>query len=186
MTEAKLYSRIADPNISTNDLVVALRQLNGQDEELKIWRKIADDKTFSIAHRRLAIGQMFYRYFRPGMTVSDLAVLLNQPRWLKREDIRAIGYGAAWPVEWKDGNTHLVIFLLPEDPPEGQPQNRFMFPQVYLIVEGDVGADELYNCLSGKDCAKEGRRIFEIGSLWPPEMNFNTWGFVTNFLSNTH
>jgi hypothetical protein len=113
--------RILEKSISESDLKAAISKLGDVTEPASFWVSIANDPTYSPAHRAIAICQLFKRHAREPMQLGDLAKLLNDPDWIHPGTVTAVDHlKGELPVEWNLGETVLAIRLFPgevEAPP---------------------------------------------------------------------
>lgn len=150
---------IADPGVSEADLVDAIAQLGAVTEPASFWARLANDSHRSPTQRRLYIFQLFHRHVRPGMSLSQLALILDKPAWLTREVLEMIeDLGGTIPVRLTDDNTVFVLRVSPEC--ETSP-----IWAVYVSVTGKHSANELYALLHGNavDARVAQARILQIG-----------------------
>jgi hypothetical protein len=76
---------IADVHATTNELIRALKALQAlrtTNEPPEFWSAIANNTNYSFDHRTRAALQLFARHFKPGMTIHEIAPLLDHPNWL--------------------------------------------------------------------------------------------------------
>jgi hypothetical protein len=155
---------ISDPGRSEAELMDAIARLGAVTEPPAFWIALANSAAHSAIQRRHYVLQLLRRHVAPGMTLSQLAQLLDEPVWLHREDIEVIeDLGGTIPVRMRDGDT---VFRLRVAPGPALPD----FRDVYIRVAGKVGADQLYALLRDKagDQATGLAGILEIGFSPPP------------------
>jgi hypothetical protein len=154
----KDYRLIADKRASKQELLAAVRTLHDVVEPPSFWSDIANDAEYSSDHQRICIFQLFSRHVHAGMTLLQLAAVLNKPRWLKRENIMKITslYGKV-PVLF---NLEDSIFAIrPGLPPEN-------YSAIYLRIRGkEVEPDGLFDLLKGiSDGHRYGEKVvLEVG-----------------------
>ena len=114
--------------------------------------------------RRRAIVELFREQVRPGMTLADLARVLDDPDWLRDEDLSVVDVlGGKIPVSWTHEDTVLVLGVLP-----GLPDDPGW--SIYLRVAGKLELADVLALLHGGDAPAHVARaeIREIG-FEPPE-----------------
>jgi len=156
--ESNTLQRIADPNTVESDVLALVEQLLATpptEDEAELWAQIANSDKYSDARRRLAVYLLFKRHVRSGMELREVASLLANPTWLKKDNARNItALGSMIPIQLKPGETVFVFS------PEFSSQNKST--GIYLRVEGTPLKDLLdkirnpqvrsssYNALKGK------------------------------------
>jgi hypothetical protein len=91
---------IADVHATTNELIHALQALQASkstNEPPEFWSAIANSTNYNVDHRRRAVLQLFARHFKPGMTIHQIALLLNHPTWLVRSGCSYFTMGSPPP-----------------------------------------------------------------------------------------
>lgn len=114
--------------------------------------------------RRRAIVELFREQVRPGMTLADLARVLDDPEWLRDDDLSVVDVlGGKIPVSWTHEDTVLVLGVLP-----GLPDDPGW--SIYLRVAGKVELADVLAVLHGREAPPEVAQaeIREIG-FEPPE-----------------
>ena len=114
--------------------------------------------------RRRAIVELFREQVRPGMTLAELARVLDEPDWLRDEDLTVVDVlGGKIPVTWTHEDTVLVLGVLP-----GLPDDPSW--SIYLRVAGKLQLADVLALLHGGDAPAHVARaeIREIG-FEPPE-----------------
>ena len=125
---------------------------------------IAGSEADSPDRRRRAVVELFRRQVRPGMTLAELARVLDDPDWLRDDDLSVVDVlGGKIPVSWTLEDTVLVLGVLP-----GLPDDPAW--SIYLRVEGKLELADVLAVLHGRDAPPEvaGAEIREIG-FEPPE-----------------
>lgn len=161
-----LLATIADPTISQEALIKALRQLGPATEPASFWTKIANSTEYSPDQRRRAVFELFERHVRPGITVGQLADLLDQPTWLDDADVSVVDrLGGKIPVAWNPQDTIFVIAVFP-----GLPDGRYAHWAIYLRVSGKVDRESFVRAIQGEATsdAVRGAKVIEYG-LSPPD-----------------
>jgi hypothetical protein len=150
---------ISDPGRSESELIDAIARLGQVTEPPPFWSALANSAAHSAIQRRHYVFQLLRRHVAPGMTLSQLAQLLDGPTWLHRADIEVIeDLGGTIPVRMTDSDT---VFRLRVTPGSGLPD----FRDAYFRVAGKIGADQLFALLRDKagDQATGLAEILEIG-----------------------
>jgi hypothetical protein len=88
---------IADKTSSMAAIKMAFQSLAGTTEVPKYWTRIANSDAFSKGHRRLAVFALFRRHVQPGMSLADVARILDGGTWLKDARI-ALAVQVSGPV----------------------------------------------------------------------------------------
>jgi hypothetical protein len=108
--------RILEKSISESDLKAAISKLEDVTEPASFWTGIANDPSYSAAHRAIAICQLFKRHVKKALPIVDLARLLDGPDWIDSATVTAVDHlKGELPVEWNLGETVLAIRLFPRD-----------------------------------------------------------------------
>ena len=154
-----LLLTIADPKTNRDALIQAIQDLT-QDvvEPAQFWADIANNVEYSKDHRRRAIFELFRRHVAPGMTIFELAKILDNPNWLAEEDIYVIiDLAGEIPVELTADDTVFVLNIFP-DLPDGRYQNW----AIYLRVSGKVDTQDFFNLLQGDETVSSSVKEAEI------------------------
>ena len=120
---------------------------------------IAGSDAYSPDRRRRAVVELFRRHVRPGMTLADLARVLDDPAWLRDDDLSVVDVlGGKIPVSWTLEDTVLVLGVLP-----GLPDDPSW--SIYLRVAGKVELAGVLAVLHGRDAPPDVARaeIREVG-----------------------
>jgi hypothetical protein len=115
--------------------------------------------------RRRQVVELFREHVRPGMTLAELARVLDEPEWLRDEDLSVVDVlGGKIPVRWTHEDTVLVLGVLP-----GLPDDPGW--SIYLRVAGRVALADVLALLHGREAPAEVARaeIREIG-FEPPDL----------------
>ena len=110
------------------------------------WSEIANDNTRPVEERRVCIFELWERHVRVGMSLKEIATLLNRPAWISATNVI--------PVAWISG--HIPVDAPTPDSPVFEVNILPGFPNVgfcsvYLKLSGHVSADELGNALRGEN-----------------------------------
>lgn len=137
------FITIAEKRITPARLDSALAQLPKQTTESPgFWNRIANDKGYSLYHRRRAITQLFKRHFHTGMRVGNLAAVLDHPRWLNENDthvvINPFGFIPA------RGNPNDIVFSLTV-----LPKSKRDVVTIYFRIDGRLDIEGFTNTLRG-------------------------------------
>lgn len=81
---------ICDKSSSEGDLLEAVAHLGRVTEPSSFWTKIANDASYRLAHRRLAVFALFRRHCFAD-TAKSLGAKLKPAHWLRDEDITQCG-----------------------------------------------------------------------------------------------
>jgi hypothetical protein len=125
---------------------------------------VAGSDDHSPDSRRRAVVELFRRHATPGTTLAELARALDDPAWLRDEDLSVVEVlGGKIPVSWTLEDTVLVLGVLP-----GLPDDPSW--AIYLRVAGKVELADVLALLHGRDAPPEvgQAEILEIG-FEPPE-----------------
>jgi len=125
---------------------------------------IAGSDAYGPERRRRAVVELFRRQVQPGMTLADLARVLDDPAWLRDDDLSVVDVlGGKIPVSWTHEDTVLVLGVLP-----GLPDDPGW--SIYLRVAGKLELADVLALLHGRDAPAHVARakIREIG-FEPPE-----------------
>ncbi len=146
----RALAKIADVHASTNDLLSALRSLRDSgltNEPPQFWSAIANNPQYSVDHRSRAVLQLFARHFHSGMTLGNIAELLNHPRWLHEKDVLV---PRAWmgpsPFERIVNDEYPFVWIRVINSPA---QRDNIAPIIYLSIRGDTQRKEVFECLKG-------------------------------------
>jgi len=156
-------SLIADPDIDKTTLLQAIRKLGPVTESERYWTDIANSKSYSKEHRRLAVFLLFKRFISPGITLYELARILDMPGWLTKEDITIVTVqGGKIPVTWSFEDT---IFVLTVFPDVQDTNNRYANWAIYLKVAGKIKRDEFIEIIHGKPVSEnvKNAELLQIG-----------------------
>jgi hypothetical protein len=78
---------IANRHTSESRLLKAIGSLRDSDQAAAFWAEIANDSRYSANHRGYCAEELFKQHVKPGMTISEVAAMLNGARWLTEERI---------------------------------------------------------------------------------------------------
>jgi hypothetical protein len=127
-------------------------------EPPQFWSAQANRCCVSEAYRRYCLKQLFTRHVRCGMTVSQLARLLDHPTWLADRDVRdetkdRFSTGAL-PVEWHSDETVFTLDTVVDA--EGHPEG------VYLRLSGTMTTEAFLRVLQDGLAPKEDLTILQV------------------------
>ena len=125
---------------------------------------IAGSDAYGPDRRRRAVVELFRRQVQPGMTLADLARVLDDPAWLRDDDLSVVDVlGGKIPVSWTLEDTVLVLGVLPSLPDDPA-------WSIYLRVAGKLELADVLALLHGGTAPPEVQRaeILEIG-FEPPD-----------------
>src|SRR5260370_20328948 len=117
-----------------------------------IWRKLANAPLLSNGWRRYCASQLFRRHVSPGMKLSQLAQLLDQPAWLKQAKVRTLPENM--PL---DGAGIVNLFCSEQRPPARvTAEDTVLILSVFsaFAARGDL----IYLSVSGKHDANRDRK----------------------------
>lgn len=157
------YSVIRDRAASDAEWVSALALLQETSEPPTFWSEIANDPSYPAAHRRRAVFQLLRRHAHGGMTLGELARLLNGPSWLSRPQVRAVAHlHGKIPVSL--GPDRSVFAIRPELPAGDN-------SAIYLGIAGhEIDEENLFSILKGRAGPRdEDPIVLEIGLSEPGE-----------------
>jgi len=150
---------IADRHATTNQLIRALQALQASkktNEPPEFWSAIANSTNYSVDHRQRAALQLFARHFKPGMTIHQIAALLNHPTWLVRDGCNFNWNGAPPPGGDADDKWAWACIFF------NHPQSAaiwFRFKEKVMTAR----VDDLFHCLQGQPSNAEVDNIKVIG-----------------------
>jgi hypothetical protein len=140
MTDESL-SRASNKEIEEKALLLAIKELGPVTESAKFWTDIVNSTDYTKVHRRHCIFQLFRRHVSPGMRLSELAQILDNPNWLKDENVHVVAeLEGKIPVQWTLEDTVFVFLVFPELPME----NNWA---VYLRISGKVDRESFIKLL---------------------------------------
>ena len=154
-------TQIADPKIKQADLVEAIQQLGPVTEEPGFWSAIANDDNYSQDHRRRAVYELIQRHVHNGMTLADMAKILDDPTWLKDEDVTMVTIvGGKMPVKWSMEDTIFILHIFP-----GLPDRQYAHWAAYIKISGKVERQSIVDVLRGRpvEQAAAGATVLEVG-----------------------
>ncbi len=162
---------IANPRIEGAELTTAIRNLPRGAEAPSFWSQIANSDRYSADHRRRAVFALFARHISPGLSLGELAGLLDNPTWVRDEDITAITrLGGKLPVRWSVNDTVFLFNVFPN-----VPDGIYQSWAIYLKVAGKVDRDVFVALIRGRPSDSAGQaKILEIG--YAPPNPFQTGG----------
>jgi hypothetical protein len=153
--------QIANPDIKQAALVEAIQKLGPVTEEPGFWSAIANDEKYSQDHRRRAVYELFQRHIHSGMTLAVMAELLDDPTWLKDEDITMVTMvGGKLPVKWSMEDTIFILHIFP-----GLPDRQYAHWAAYIKISGKVERQSIVDVLRGRPVEPAAARatVLEIG-----------------------
>jgi hypothetical protein len=95
------------------------------------------------------------------MTLADLAELLDNPTWLKDEDITLVTIvGGRLPVKWSNEDTIFILHIFP-----GLPDRYYTHWAIYIKVSGKVEIQSIVDIIRGRPVEQivAQAKILEIG-----------------------
>jgi hypothetical protein len=163
--ETDPFSTIVRKRITLAKLDQALARLPlPPTEPPQFWTRITNDSHYRRFHRRRAVFQLFRRHVEPGMSISELGLLLSHPTWLRSGDILWVNLLRGHiPVRLDPKDTVFVLVVLPD---AGKDQDG-----IYLRVSGKVEEKQFQSLLlsNGKASKQAGSaRILEMGLCEDP------------------
>ncbi len=126
---AKLTVRNKDA--TREEVLSAMKTLPSDFGDTQFWAAIANDDSYPVYHRSACIRRLLGSYVHAGMSVKEVARILDSPTWLKKDTTYKItSVDGFIPVDF-DFNNSIFQFLVFAD----NPQDTVDF---YLKVDGDV------------------------------------------------
>lgn len=151
---------IADPEIDRKTLIQAIRKLGPVTESAQFWVDMANSEQYGQDHRRQTVFQLFKRHVSPGLTLAELAQILDNPGWLANEDIAVVtALTGEIPVKWTLEDTVFVLSVFP-----ALADGRYDHWAIYLRVSGQVDRESFISLLRGGPASEEVKqaRVLEI------------------------
>lgn len=158
---------ISNRDTDEDQLLLAIRQLGDGAEPAGFWRDLANSKDHTKRQRRYFAFQLFARQVRPGMPLSELALVVGNPTWLDDKDITVVEDVSGYiPVQLTHDNTVFVLEVLPDLPPISE------FWGIFLSVSGKVDRESFVRLLRGSVVDEQTRKavILEVGFVPPNAM----------------
>lgn len=155
-------SLISNKNTTDHDLAWVLYSLGSITESPQFWSAIANDSAYRVSHRRFCVFQLFRRHVPPGENIAEMAVLLDQPRWVSDQDILIVtALGGKIPVKWTFEDTVFVLDVLPKS------EDRWA---VYLKISGKVDRDGFICLIRGTApvWSRTSASVLEVGFTSDP------------------
>jgi len=165
----ELLSVIANRNISYKKLVKTVEKLSEVTEASTFWSDIANSQKYSKKHRRIAIVELFLRHIKPGMTLSQLARILDNPNWLQSNNVNLVTDVFGWlPLKKLSPGTVFHIWLFPETPG--------LIWSISLRISGEITKDDFLKAIWGQEVDPQvlNAQILEIG-MCTPDYKDNIW-----------
>jgi hypothetical protein len=156
-----LLLTIADKKVRYKKLVKAVQQLGPVKESPKFWSDIANSMEYTKLHRRVAIVELMRRHVRPGMKLSQLAQVLDNPIWMRNTTVKTVTWlGGYVPLTSLSPGTVFEISLFPE---LGGP--TWSIWCIYFRVSGEIDLDDFKKVLQGQAIEQKigDVRILEFG-----------------------
>ncbi len=157
----KLLSIIADPKTDIQTLMRAVQQLGPVTEVASFWTAIGNNAEYSQKHRRWAVWELFHRHVKPGITLADLARILDNPTWLADESISVVTVlGGRIPVKWTFEDTVFSLLIFPDIP-----DDTYDSWGIYLRVSGKVDRESFIKVIRDQPVPAEVRnaQVLERG-----------------------
>lgn len=104
---------IADRDASLKEIRDAIAHLGPPSEGRKFWTDIANDASYSDAHRRICILAFFSRHGLDCDGVRKLGMVLQKPTWLKDSHIETVSAPDEWVLP-AEGSQVFRIAVLPD------------------------------------------------------------------------
>ena len=159
----KLLLIIANKEIKEKELLQAIQALGTVTESPKFWTGIANSLDYRERHRCYCVLQLVRRHVLPGMKFSKFAQILDNPIWLKDEDIGVVDIvRGEIPVTWTFEDTVFVLRVFPE-------LVKGRNYAIYLTVSGKIDRNDFIKLLRGKDVNQRVKEaiILEVGFIEP-------------------
>ncbi len=152
----RLRAQIVNRTNALNDVAEAIAHLGYAVEGPTFWTTIANDPSYSPAHRRKCVFALFRRYGVVPNDVAWLANTLDKPTWLSDSDVEPVTVLTGWiPVDPSLSCTTFRIKVLSDQ------------CCVYFVIVGEgIRPDVLYRALRWNQAWEAGmqdRIITQIG-----------------------
>lgn len=152
-------SIFANSKSSPNEIANAVLHLGPVREPASFWAQIANDPGYSALHRQHAVVQLFRRHVRPGLTLRELAALLDGPNWITAEEVSEVKIVLGLiPVALTAEDTVFLLQVLPNI-------SETVLCGVYLRVQGSIQKAAFVEILLSRaqDPEIDARTLLEIG-----------------------
>ena len=154
-----------DPRADDDALLGAVSLLMPRDVPSSFWTQVANDPSYRLFHRVVAVREVFRRYVTVPMLLSDVARLLDGARWLPHalvEEIKTMG--GEIPVGIPAGGAAFVIGF-PQAPGAEHPSMG-----LYLVLDRELDAGTLGNVLMLQALDASVGQIRIVGFSFFPEI----------------
>lgn len=130
-----------------------MKQMPDKPETAVLLARIANDPTYPDYHRCLCAVELCHRFVTNGMTLKEIARVLDHPLWLEQENIHLIKLVTGLcPIKVTAEDSSFSIVVLPEP-------NRNA-SGAYLRIQGQLMEGELFQILKyGKAENEIGKRV---------------------------
>ncbi len=132
------YRTISQKDVSYRVLQAAVSRLSVPSQDpLNFWSTIANNKSFPLFHRRVAVFQLFKRHVTVGTRLSKIRDLLDTPDWLHTNDLILVDevFGRI-PLDYNPNDTIIAIVVLPEEQ-----KNK---SAIYLRFQGHIPLKQFF------------------------------------------
>ncbi len=154
---------ISDPNSSQYLLLKSVSNLKSIKEKPVFWTSIANSEKYRAEHRRVAVFMLFKRHIKSKISLMKLGEILDNPTWLKYENINTINtIIGEMPIKFNLNDNLISIYVFPE-----LPKDSYNHWAIYLRVEGKMKPEDFYEIIknggiNGNTELKE-RKLLEFG-----------------------
>jgi hypothetical protein len=136
-------------------------------EPADYWTAFANDHKMVAWRRALSIYLLFERHVNADITLGKLAELLNQPNWIKEENLGVLGMtSGVLPLAQTRGDTMFVIDVFRNKDAEKHNTQGF---RLYMNVSGRIDKNAFYSILMRQGKSEDENR------------KLKTWAFSPNW-----
>jgi hypothetical protein len=129
----------------------ALTQTGASSEPSTFWTGIAENSSIDTCRRGLAIYFLFERHVRKSISLGELAVILNKPTWIKKDDVSIITKNSPLALNFTPGDTMFVVEVFASDVIKKHNAESI---RLYMNVGGVVDKGDFVSTLLGGHATK--------------------------------
>ncbi len=156
---------ISDPETDTELFLQEIRQLGAVTEPAHFWAAITSSAAYSSERRRQAVFQLFKRHVTPGLTLAELAIILDGPTWLAGDNLSVVtNLAGELPVKFTLDDTIFVLRVFPE-----LVDDLYGPWSIYLRVGGKVEPEAFLDLLRGEGVSDEVRQAELLELAFSPD-----------------